>query len=1287
MTQKDLKQLYSEHSSKVSDKWSLYLDEYDRIFAPFRDRPVHLLEIGIQNGGSLEIWSKFFDQSKSIVGCDINPDCQKLRYEEPHIQVIVGDANTDTVEQKILSVSSEFEIVIDDGSHRSSDIVRTFVRYFPHISEGGMFVAEDLHCSYWENYEGGLFHPFSSVAFFKRLADVISHEHWGNHHSRRDVLRGFFAEYACEMNEQLLAEVHSIEFINSICIVRKKTAAKNQLGHRIITNGTAEVCSIVQSMNNSSMAAPEQTGNIWSHLDSMPEELLSRQKMDIEALRIELENRKLASAERDERLATLTETLQQMTNSKSWRYTLPLRWALQQSRRLREQGLAARLRALARKTFRYFIIKGIGFVKARPTLQNQLQSVASRLGVAQSLRNLSRKIQSRPDDGAAELRLSVVSSYPVWSARFDTPSTEVMKRLAQTGSELDPVHVIAKFDAASAGLAPELAKRLLGSVGQPWSAVFLFSPELDGRQMAESVQKVAQGDPRISFDASVRLGTTGILVLVEGGALPRPHALRTFSDALRMTPDALLAYADEDRWVEGSAPADPWFKPRFSPLLARQGLLLGRMLALRNSSEGVCNELSIYTADAASICRQLALQAGDSRVLHIPHVLFHDALPPAPTIPLSLTLPDRLPTVSIIIPTRDRWDLLGPCLESLYRTNWPGEKLNISVVDNGSTDPKTLRMLAKASEDGRIQLIRDDRQFNWSRLNNVAARSNRSELLVFLNNDTEVNDLDWLKKLAVHALEPNTGAVGCKLLYEDRTVQHGGVIAGIQGVAGHAHLFLKPDAGGYRNLATTTHEVSAVTGACLAVTRGNFEAVGGFDENFRVAFNDTAFCFALHELGKRNLYVADPLFIHYESKSRGYDDTPEKKALNQAEARKAWERFAGLMRNDPFYSPNLSLWAPYELAFAPRRKPAWDTHASRPLRVMILSVTHAIGHGVPVVLSMHAAALVRKGYEVLVAGPRTANDFPYPGCHRIEVYDALSAATLAAIHGADVVIAHTPPFYSVARWTGAYPAVIAYDHGEPPPEWFPDATDRQSTLAEKDQSLMMATAVYAISKAIANESRTPVNGVIPLGNEHLGRWSEALTHRRKAVRGRRGWQGKFVVLNVCRFHSGERRYKGVDVYAKVGLAAKQRAVSGSTEIVFVLCGKGTPADVDAMEALGLTVAANVTDEEMMDLYCAADAYANFSQWEGYNLGIGQALAMGLPTIASDIPAHRAFGIEVTNDVTRAADWVHQTLLNSPARVPKVWSWEEPCQRLVEVIEATVGCKTAVLATPAQKIQT
>ncbi len=241
MTAKSLKRLYEDHTGKVSDKWSIYLPEYDRAFREYRDEPISLLEIGVQNGGSLEIWSTYFPNARALVGCDINPDCAKLAFDDPRIAVVVGDANSDGAEAAVLARAPAFDVIIDDGSHRSGDIERSFARYFPRLNNGGIFVAEDMHCSYWKEFEGGLFDPFSSIAFFKRLADVISHEHWGVEKPATDVMRGFFAKYDFEMTEQGLSHVHSVEFVNSMCFVRKEKAERNTLGTRFIAGAVEGV--------------------------------------------------------------------------------------------------------------------------------------------------------------------------------------------------------------------------------------------------------------------------------------------------------------------------------------------------------------------------------------------------------------------------------------------------------------------------------------------------------------------------------------------------------------------------------------------------------------------------------------------------------------------------------------------------------------------------------------------------------------------------------------------------------------------------------------------------------------------------------------------------------------------------------------------------------------------------------------------------------------------------------------------------------------------------------------
>lgn len=251
MNNKTLKHLYAEHTGKVSDKWELYLTEYERIFAEHRDRPISLLEIGIQNGGSLEIWSKFFPAARKIVGCDINPKCKSLEYEDPRISIVVHDANSDRGRLEISSHAPTLDIVIDDGSHTSSDIIRSFISYFSSMSDGGIFIAEDLHCSYWREFQGGLQYKSSAIEFFKVLTDVINYEHWGLNRAPKDPLRRFEKKYRISISDKLLSHVHSIEFVNSMCIVRKLFPEQNLLGMRVVTGLVEDVAPGMISWNGS----------------------------------------------------------------------------------------------------------------------------------------------------------------------------------------------------------------------------------------------------------------------------------------------------------------------------------------------------------------------------------------------------------------------------------------------------------------------------------------------------------------------------------------------------------------------------------------------------------------------------------------------------------------------------------------------------------------------------------------------------------------------------------------------------------------------------------------------------------------------------------------------------------------------------------------------------------------------------------------------------------------------------------------------------------------------------
>ena len=232
---KTLVELYEEHHGKSSDKWSIYLSSYHEVLSHLKFNPVNFMEIGVQNGGSLEVWNTYFPNAKNIIGCDIDANCAQLKYEEKKIQVVIGNSSTVEVKEKIESITPTITIAIDDGSHDSSDIIKSFLLYFPLVEDGGYYIIEDLHCSYWQAFEGGLYDPYSSMAFLKKLADIPNHEHWGVEKSEHDYLKPFYQHYNCEALDSVdYSHIHSVQFINSLCIIKKKSPQENILGPRVI---------------------------------------------------------------------------------------------------------------------------------------------------------------------------------------------------------------------------------------------------------------------------------------------------------------------------------------------------------------------------------------------------------------------------------------------------------------------------------------------------------------------------------------------------------------------------------------------------------------------------------------------------------------------------------------------------------------------------------------------------------------------------------------------------------------------------------------------------------------------------------------------------------------------------------------------------------------------------------------------------------------------------------------------------------------------------------------------
>lgn len=426
--------------------------------------------------------------------------------------------------------------------------------------------------------------------------------------------------------------------------------------------------------------------------------------------------------------------------------------------------------------------------------------------------------------------------------------------------------------------------------------------------------------------AAIRHAKADYVVPLRAGDELAQAALVRFAEAAQSSPRPSILYGDQDQRDATGRRARPWFKPRWN----REMFLAHDFLS---GAVAIAHELASQSATETDDLDSLLLTATDGEVMitHVPHILAHVAERPAEllaarvqavsrhlerrdascavgpfgTIKVQWALPDRLPLVSIIVPTRDQPELLRACLDSvLTRTSYA--PFEIIVVDNGSVEPATMVYLEEVSADPRVRVLRYDLPYNYSAINNFAVQQTNGSYLCLLNNDTEVIEPEWLSEMMRYAVRPDVGAVGAKLLYDDLTIQHAGVVIGIGDAAGHAHRFVPESEPGYFKQPHVAQFVSAVTAACLVVERAKFEKVGGLDEkHLPVAFNDVDLCLKLQEVGWRNVYVPHAVLLHHESKSRGSDLSPANRDRFRRELAVLQERWGTRGYEDPLHNPNL----------------------------------------------------------------------------------------------------------------------------------------------------------------------------------------------------------------------------------------------------------------------------------------------------------------------------------------------------------------------------------------------
>ena len=448
-------------------------------------------------------------------------------------------------------------------------------------------------------------------------------------------------------------------------------------------------------------------------------------------------------------------------------------------------------------------------------------------------------------------------------------------------------------------------------------------------------------------NSALELATGEYVALLDHDDELAEHALYHVARSLQQHPEARLLYSDEDKIDENGARFDPYFKPDWNPeLFLRQNYIshLGVYLAAWVREVGGFRD-GYEGAQDHDLALRISEQLQDHEIIHIPKVLYHwratkGSTAKAPgekdyaasrarravedhlrrnTIPGTVThteagylrvkysLPENPPRVSLIIPTRDRLDLLRMSVGSiLANTSYPN--FEIIIVDNQSQQPETIAWLKEiAAKDSRVKILSHDKPFNFSRINNDAVARASGEMVGLVNNDIEATDPDWLSEMVSHANRPDVGAVGAKLYYPDGSIQHAGVVLGFGGVAGHAYCGKPQDHAGQMGRAMLVQNMSAVTAACLVVRKAAYLEVGGMNEDLRVAFNDIDFCMRLLKAGYRNVWTPHAELIHHESASRGLEDTMEKQRRFASESQLMKSIWGDQLNRDPAYNANLSL--------------------------------------------------------------------------------------------------------------------------------------------------------------------------------------------------------------------------------------------------------------------------------------------------------------------------------------------------------------------------------------------
>ena len=464
----------------------------------------------------------------------------------------------------------------------------------------------------------------------------------------------------------------------------------------------------------------------------------------------------------------------------------------------------------------------------------------------------------------------------------------------------------------------------------------------------KTVYRKTNGHISLASNSALELAKGEYIALLDHDDTLSEHALLMVAAAINNHPGVQLIYSDEDKIDESGRRFEPHFKSEWNRDLFYSHNYITHLSVLNRALVQAVGGFrpSVEGSQDYDLLLRCIARAGNQEIKHIPHILYHWRAIEGSTAlsssaksyttesglkalqdffaatPLGVQvekaslsncyrtvwpLPEPAPLVSLLIPTRDGYELLKQSIDSiLSKTTYP--HYEIVVINNQSSCAESLRYFEQLQEHGQARVIDYDQPFNYSAINNIGVKEARGSIIGLINNDIEVIAPGWLDEMVRQVSRPDIGCVGAKLLYGDGRIQHGGVVLGIGGVAGHSHKYFSDKSPGYFSRLRLVQNYSAVTAAALVVRKSVYLEVGGLDEaHLKVAFNDVDFCLKVREAGYRNLWTPYAQLYHHESVSRGHEDTPEKKERFRKEVEFMKDKWGNLLHSDPYYSPNLTL--------------------------------------------------------------------------------------------------------------------------------------------------------------------------------------------------------------------------------------------------------------------------------------------------------------------------------------------------------------------------------------------